>query len=101
MAMKLNTRYLKSFVNEHELKAIEPQVLAAHRTLTEKSGLGNDYLGWTTLPKDYDREEFSRIKAAAGKIQSIPTCCSSSASAAPTSARAPRSSCCALPITTT
>ena len=27
MAMKLNTRYLKSFVNEHELKAIEPQVL--------------------------------------------------------------------------
>ena len=70
MAMKLNTRYLKSFVNEHELKAIEPQVLAAHRTLTEKSGLGNDYLGWTTLPKDYDREEFSRIKAAAGKIQS-------------------------------
>ena len=70
MAMKLNTRYLKSFVNEHELKAIEPQVLAAHRTLTEKSGLGNDYLGWTTLPKDYDQEEFSRIKAAAGKIQS-------------------------------
>ncbi len=70
MAMKLNTRYLKGFVNEHELKAIEPQVLAAHRTLTEKSGLGNDYLGWTTLPKDYDREEFSRIKAAAKKIQS-------------------------------
>ena len=70
MAMKLNTRYLKGFVNEHELKAIDPQVLAAHRTLTEKSGLGNDYLGWTTLPKDYDREEFSRIKAAAKKIQS-------------------------------
>ena len=50
MAMRLNTRHLKGFVSEHELAAIEPQVHAAHKLLTEKSGLGNDFLGWTDLP---------------------------------------------------
>ena len=43
MAIKLNTRHLEGFVSGHELSAIEPQVLAAHRTLEEKSGLGNDF----------------------------------------------------------
>ena len=67
--MRLNTRHLKGFVSEHELAAIEPQVHAAHKLLTEKSGLGNDFLGWTDLPTAYDKEEFARIKAAAKKIQ--------------------------------
>ena len=69
MAIKLNSKYLKGFVNEHELRAIEPQVKAAHRVLSEKTGLGNDFLGWTTLPADYDRGEFARIKAAAARIR--------------------------------
>ena len=29
-----------------------------------------DFLGWLTLPTDYDKEEFARIQAAAKKIQS-------------------------------
>ena len=41
----------------------------AHQQLTDKTGLGNDFLGWVTLPADYDKEEFARIKAAAKKIQ--------------------------------
>ena len=69
MAIKLNSKYLKGFVNEHELRASEPQVKAAHRVLSEKTGLGNDFLGWTTLPADYDRGEFARIKAAAARIR--------------------------------
>ena len=69
MAIKLNSKYLKGFVNEHELRAIEPQVKAAHRVLSEKTGLGNDFLGWTTLPADYDRGEFARIKAVAARIR--------------------------------
>ena len=70
MATRLNLKHLWSFVREHELAAMAPQVLTAHRQLEERSGLGSDYLGWVTLPKDYDREEFARIQAAAKKIQS-------------------------------
>ena len=32
-------------------------------------GPGGDYTGWVTLPRDYDKEEFARIQAAAKKIQ--------------------------------
>ncbi len=70
MATKLNIKHLKGFVSEHELDGIASQVTAAHKLLTEKSGQGNDFLGWTDLPKNYDKEEFERIKAAAKKIQS-------------------------------
>ena len=70
MAVTLNAKYLEPFVNHEELEAIFPQVQAAHRTIHEKSGPGNDFLGWLDLPVDYDREEFTRIQKAAQKIRS-------------------------------
>lgn len=70
MAVTLNAKYLEPFVNHEELEAIFPQVQAAHRTIHEKSGPGNDLLGWLDLPVDYDREEFTRIQKAAQKIRS-------------------------------
>lgn len=70
MAVKVNDKYLKSFIGENEYKGIAPAVRAAHEVLTSKSGLGNDFLGWLTLPTDYDKEEFERIKKAAAKIKS-------------------------------
>lgn len=70
MALKLNTKYLASFVGEDELTGIAPAVKACAKVLHDKTGLGNDFLGWMTLPTDYDKEEFARIQAAAKKIQS-------------------------------
>lgn len=69
MALKVNNKYLSSFIGEHEYAAIQPAVTAAHETLKAKNGPGNDFLGWVTLPEDYDKEEFARIKAAAEKIK--------------------------------
>ena len=58
------------FFSKDELKAIAPQVSAAHKTICDKSGAGSDFLGWVDLPVDYDKDEFARIKAAAEKIRS-------------------------------
>ncbi len=69
MAISLNTSFLKDFVLEHELSAMEGAVCDAHKKIHEKTGLGNDYLGWVDLPETYDKAEFSRIKAAAEKIK--------------------------------
>ncbi len=69
MSVKLNGKHLAGFVREDELAAIWPQVEAAHRQLADRNGPGNDFLGWLDLPVDYDKEEFSRIKTAARKIQ--------------------------------
>ena len=69
MSIKLQTKYLKNFIGEDEYKGIAPLVSAAHASLEAKNGLGSDFLGWVSLPTDYDKEEFARIKAAAEKIK--------------------------------
>ena len=57
------------FVNENEISLMKKHVLDAKDVLVSKEGAGNDFLGWIDLPVNYDKEEFSRIKAAAKKIQ--------------------------------
>ena len=69
MSVRLNTRYAAPFISEEELANIQPQVDVAHKLLVERIGAGNDFLGWTTLPEDYDKEEFARIQVAAEKIK--------------------------------
>ena len=68
---KLNFSYqfAKNFFNEDELVQIKPYAELANEVLTKKTGAGNDFLGWVSLPQEYDREEFERIKKAAEKIK--------------------------------
>ncbi|WFR57568.1 glucose-6-phosphate isomerase [Anaerocolumna sp. AGMB13025] len=59
----------KGFIAESEIKMIEKIAESAKAELLNKTGAGNDFLGWIDLPVDYDKEEFNRIQAAAKKIQ--------------------------------
>mgnify|MGYP004512885537 FL=1 len=67
--IKLNYSKASGFINDDEIKNMKTAVLSAQRTLDEKNGAGCDYLGWTTLPANYDINEFERIKKAAAKIR--------------------------------
>ena len=69
MALRLNDKYTKSFLAENDLVGLKAQVTAAHNMLHNADGLGNDFLGWLSLPFSYDKEEFERIKKAAAKIR--------------------------------
>ncbi len=69
MSVSLETRYLEGFVRAHEWGALQEQVSAAHEALHGGTGLGNDFLGWLSLPTDYDKAEFARIQAAAERIR--------------------------------
>lgn len=67
--LNLDLNKLNGFLNEGELENLAPYVKLSHKIVKEKSGAGNDFLGWVDLPVDYDKEEFMRIKAAAEKIK--------------------------------
>ncbi len=69
MAMKLNTEFFKSFVKENEYLALLPEAKKAYERVLAEREKGEQPLGWYTLPEDYDREEFERVKAAAEKIR--------------------------------
>lgn len=68
--IKVDLSKLQGFLRDHEIEYLDPVVKAAHKVLHEKSGPGNDFLGWVDLPEHFDREEFQRVKDAAKKIQS-------------------------------
>ena len=53
-----------------DLLAVEKEVAAAHETLANGSGAGNDFLGWMKLPVASETDEMRRIQAAADKIRS-------------------------------
>mgnify|MGYP003309775676 CR=1 FL=1 len=63
MTLKLNDTYIKPFIKDEELSAIESEVKAAHKCLLSGNGEGSDFLGWVDLPVNYDKEEFNRIKS--------------------------------------
>lgn len=69
MATTLSDKHLSGFVSAQEYEGIASQIKAAHEALHNGTGLGNDFIGWLTLPTDYDKEEFARIKAAAQRIK--------------------------------
>ncbi len=64
--IKLNLEHLKVVPS---LQAEREKLLKINEMINEKTGLGSDYLGWADWPRDYDKEEFSRIKKAAKYIQ--------------------------------
>lgn len=69
MALKLYDNYLKDFITDDEISAMQPEVTKAHELLHSGTGAGNDFIGWLDLPVNYDKDEFARIKAAAEKIK--------------------------------
>ncbi|WDV47323.1 glucose-6-phosphate isomerase [Clostridiaceae bacterium M8S5] len=61
--------YKYASIKEHELAYAKEQVLAAHKMLHDKTGAGNDFLGWVDYPINYNKKEFDRIKDIAKKIR--------------------------------
>ena len=51
------------------MTARQDDLAQAADMLARHNGPGGDFTGWVNLPRDYDKEEFARIKAAAEKIR--------------------------------
>ena len=69
MALKLNLNYVGKYADKEKFDSMRSEVSAAHKMLTEGTGLGSDFLGWLDLPVNYDKDEFRRIKESADKIK--------------------------------
>ncbi len=71
MSQNLSFQYERAldFFRQEELDNVKEQIKVVHDALHNKTGAGNDFLGWVDLPVNYDKEEFVRIKKAAEKIR--------------------------------
>lgn len=64
--IKLN---LENTIEKIPFADYEKKVVQINKMIDDRSGEGGDFLGWTTWPTAYDKEEFARIKEAAKEIR--------------------------------
>ncbi len=64
--MKLDTTH--AFLKE-DVKSYQEVVNKYHEQLMNRTGKGNDFVGWVEWPHAYDKEEFDRMKKVAQKIR--------------------------------
>ena len=64
-----NTEHIKSFVTDVELSVYEDKVAKTFKTIYEKTGAGNDFLGWTSLPSEMTAEFIRDIKNQADTLR--------------------------------
>lgn len=60
---------LNNLINEKILKDYEQKVAQINEMIKNKTGLGNDFLGWVDWPVNYDKEELARIKKDAQYVR--------------------------------
>ena len=66
--IKINQKHAVSFLND-DASQVEKRVKVIHKMIHEKTGRGNDFLGWLDLPLNYDKVEYKQILASADKIR--------------------------------
>ena len=67
--LSIDVSHAVSFLSLPYEAALRPRLERAAGWLQNGGGKGSDFIGWVTLPRDYDKDEYARILAAAKKIQ--------------------------------
>ena len=60
---------LSDVMSEADVKAYQKDVERINTLINEKTGEGNDYLGWVDWPLNYNKEEVARIKKDAQYVR--------------------------------
>ena len=60
---------LNKLINEEILNSYNEKVAEINKMIMNKSGAGNDFLGWVDWPVNYDKEELARIKKDAQYVR--------------------------------
>ena len=58
-------KHIRSFVTDEQLREYENKIENTFKTIYDKSGAGNDFLGWVTLPSEMTKEFIQDIKSQA------------------------------------
>ena len=61
---------VSNVISEAELAKYQKDVERINKTINEKSGPGNDFLGWVDWPENYDKEELERLLEDAKYVRS-------------------------------
>ena len=67
--MKLELTHTNSFVNKEMMQSYESQVASTYNTIYNRTGAGNDFLGWVNLPSEIDESLIADIEKTAADLR--------------------------------
>ena len=68
--IKINTSNVSGFLSSETINSLKDKALRANKMLHDKSGKGNDFLGWVNLPSSISDAFLADIEASAQKLKS-------------------------------
>ena len=69
--LKLDYSKVKSFISDKEINDFQKNIDNNHKALLNKTGKGNEFLGWVNLPSEIDEQLIENIEADAKAISKI------------------------------
>ena len=72
--MKLNFDYVKDFISDELISEYVSKASEMAKQLVNKTGLGNDFLGWVNWPNEISQEEIDRINYHASIVRKKYNC---------------------------
>ena len=69
--ISVNIDHLQDFISKEEVFSFRDEIKTHLQSLVEKTGKGNDFLGWVDLPSQLDKAFLDSIQKSAGKLASI------------------------------
>ena len=69
-ALSISIEKLQDFVNQEEVQSYQSQISQHHKSIIEKTGKGNDFLGWVDLPSEISDVDIADIQNTADGLRS-------------------------------
>ncbi len=67
--LKLDYSNILNFTSKEEIKSYQDEIKSHYKSVIDKTGAGNDFLGWASLPDDISEDLIKSIKEDAEKIK--------------------------------
>ncbi|MBN2174663.1 MAG: glucose-6-phosphate isomerase [Bacteroidales bacterium] len=68
--IQVSIKHSHDFIREEEIYLQQNKIEKIHQSIINKTGKGNDFLGWVELPGNIDEELISSINRTANKLKS-------------------------------
>ena len=67
--MELRITHTNSFIGKETIQSYESRVASTYNTIFNRTGAGNDFLGWVNLPSEIDEELIADIEKTAADLR--------------------------------
>ncbi len=69
--LKVNIDKVSDFISEKEINTFQNEIQTHFQSIINKTGKGNDFLGWVDLPNEISDDLLNKIEADAAKIKKL------------------------------